>query len=169
MSTIQVGILPCDLQSSLILRLPDESATQWLGQALGQSVSAGLTVLLSGDLGAGKTSLVRALLQGLGHQGAVKSPTYSLLESYVLDAGIFHHFDLYRFESPEEFLEAGLDECFGQDAVCLVEWPDKAGMYLPPADLTVALSHLNAGREACIGACSKRGAQCLDHLTSLMT
>lgn len=146
--------------------LADEGATQAFGAALGQAVLHGMNVRLVGDLGAGKTTLVRALLKSLGHAGPVKSPTYSLLESYALNAGLFHHFDFYRFESPEEFLEAGLDECFGQDAVCLVEWPEKAAGYLPPADLTVELIHQGTGRTANLIAGSERGEQCLIRLSN---
>lgn len=144
--------------------LADETATQSLGVALGHALSAGMTVYLDGDLGAGKTTLVRALLKSLGYTGSVKSPTYSLMESYVLENGSFHHFDFYRFESPEEFLEAGLDESFGQEAVCLVEWPEKAVGYLPPADLKVKLIHQKQGRLADLTAGSERGEQCLIRL-----
>lgn len=151
------------------LFLADEAATQSLGAALGQALLPGMNVRLVGELGAGKTTLVRALLKSLGYTGPVKSPSYSLLESYALSAGLFHHFDFYRFESPEEFLEAGLDEYFGQDAVCLVEWPEKAAAYLPPADLTLELIHQPQGRTARLIAGNKRGEQCLIGLRKMVS
>ncbi|MEY4591985.1 MAG: hypothetical protein RIR18_880 [Pseudomonadota bacterium] len=153
------------------LYLPDEAATQALGAALAKALelsradpASGLRVFLEGDLGAGKTSLVRALLYANGHVGPVKSPTYSLIETYDLDGRIFHHFDFYRFESADEFLEAGLEEYFQDGATCLVEWPDKAGQFLPKADLVLELSHEPVGRKASIRAISERGQACLDFL-----
>jgi tRNA threonylcarbamoyladenosine biosynthesis protein TsaE len=144
------------------LGLPDESATQHLGAWLAKALSAssvpnGLVVYLQGDLGAGKTTLVRALLHSSGHTGPVKSPTYALLESYQVNTLVFHHFDFYRFESEEEFLEAGLDEYFGGEGICLIEWPDKAGKFLPKADVVVWLIHQGDARIARVVANSPKG------------
>jgi tRNA threonylcarbamoyladenosine biosynthesis protein TsaE len=94
-------------------------------------LAPGVVVWLDGDLGAGKTTLVRALLRACGHTGPVKSPTYTLVEIYVISRIYWYHFDFYRFNFPEEFLDAGLGEYFRDDAVCLVEWPEKAVGYLP--------------------------------------
>jgi tRNA threonylcarbamoyl adenosine modification protein YjeE len=96
--------------------LPDEAATQRLGQSLAPALQPGMVIFLEGDLGAGKTTLVRALIRALGHPGPVKSPTYSLVEVYVISSLYLYHFDFYRFESPEEFLDAGLDEYFNDNA-----------------------------------------------------
>lgn len=141
--------------------LPDESATLALGAALGAALVPGLVITLEGDLGAGKTTLVRGLLRGLGYENKVKSPTYTLVEAYSAAGLDLYHFDFYRFNEPEEFLEAGLDEYFQGQGVCLVEWPDKAGAYLPPPDLRLCLALAGAGRSATLQPTSERGAACL--------
>jgi len=153
-----------------------------LGAALAGILTPGLKIYLHGDLGAGKTTLVRGLLRTLGHSGPVKSPTYSLVELYVISGYIVYHFDFYRFNRPEEWLEAGLDEPFNQDTICLVEWPEKAAKLLPPADLEVFIdvtdvTDVTAGagadqpkidsgelRQVAIQANSERGRQCLSGL-----
>ena len=124
----------------------------------------GLVIYLEGDLGAGKTTLSRALIRALGHTGPVKSPTYSLVEVYVISSLYLYHFDFYRFGSPEEFVDAGLGEYFRKDSVCLVEWPEKAAGYVPPADLRLAIGHESAGRRFRPLACSEEGQQCLTSL-----
>jgi tRNA threonylcarbamoyladenosine biosynthesis protein TsaE len=160
-------------------RLEDEAATLAMGAALARVLTPGLTIYLIGDLGAGKTTLVRGLLRALGHAGPVKSPTYTLVELYVISGYIMYHFDFYRFNRPEEWLEAGLDEPFNQDSIRLVEWPGKAGKLLPPADLeaTIELAahadgnlhgnqHLDA-RRITFQANSERGKLCLSGLRFL--
>jgi len=147
--------------------LPDEAATVRLGAALARGLQPGLVVYLEGDLGAGKTTLVRALLRELGHGGPVKSPTYSLVEVYVVSSLYLYHFDFYRFDSPEEFNDAGLGDYFGGDAVCLVEWPEKACGCAPPADLRLRFVFADDGRvvEAC--SASEKGALCLRTLVRI--
>ena len=125
-----------------------------------------MVVWLDGDLGAGKTTLVRALLRALGHTGPVKSPTYTLVEVYVVSSLYLYHFDFYRFNEEEEFAEAGLGEYFNGDALCLVEWPAKAGAYLPPADLVLHLDFSATGRQLELRATSESGRQCLNQLRS---
>lgn len=144
--------------------LADTTATENLGAALATALFPGLVVYLEGDLGAGKTTLVRALLQKRGHSGSVKSPTYSLVEVYVVSRLYLYHFDFYRFLSPEEFEDAGLEEYFRDDAICLVEWPDKAAGYVPRADVRVRLEHDPAGRRCALWACSEEGLRCLTNL-----
>ncbi|GHU31301.1 bifunctional alanine racemase/tRNA (adenosine(37)-N6)-threonylcarbamoyltransferase complex ATPase subunit type 1 TsaE [Betaproteobacteria bacterium] len=150
--------------------LPDEAATTALGQYLAPLLTPGMVVWLNGDLGAGKTTLVRALLRTLGHIGPVKSPTYTLVEVYVVSRIYWYHFDFYRFSDPEEFLDAGLDEYFRNDAVCLVEWPDKAAGFVPPADLVLCLrfpaKDSFTGRVVELLAYSERGRQCLNILAN---
>jgi tRNA threonylcarbamoyladenosine biosynthesis protein TsaE len=149
------------------VNLPDEAATAALGAALAASLgkpAGGLVVTLEGDLGAGKTTLVRGLLRGLGFAGPVKSPTYNLVELYVVSGLDLYHFDFYRFNQPEDYLDAGLDEYFAGNAICLVEWPDKAAPYLPPADLRIRLEHAGGGRQASIAAASAEGRRCLTNL-----
>ena len=153
--------------TALSFALADEAATLALGAALAPLLMPGLAIFLEGDLGAGKTTLVRGLLRALGYQGKVRSPTYTLVELYAISGLNLYHFDFYRFEQPEEYLDAGLDEYFQGDGVCLVEWPDQAGAYLPSADLRIRLSVVGAGRGAEILAASPRGLACLKCLTNL--
>jgi tRNA threonylcarbamoyladenosine biosynthesis protein TsaE len=113
--------------------LHDEAATQALGSALARSLSPGLTIYLIGELGAGKTTLTRALLYAAGHTGRVKSPTYTLVEPYTILLGDgaqrLLHFDLYRMQDAEEFLDAGFREEFDGKTICIVEWPQKAAIF----------------------------------------
>ncbi|THF60607.1 tRNA (adenosine(37)-N6)-threonylcarbamoyltransferase complex ATPase subunit type 1 TsaE [Pseudothauera rhizosphaerae] len=131
-------------------------------------VEKGLVIWLQGDLGAGKTTLVRGLLRALGHTGSVKSPTYTLIEPYVVSRLDLYHFDFYRFTSAEEFLDAGLDEYFAGQGVCLVEWPDKAHPYLAPPDLEVALTVAGTGRQVELTARTEAGRTCLGKLTTVL-
>ncbi len=146
------------------LTLPDEAATLALGAALSRVLAPGLVIWLEGELGSGKTTLVRGVLRGLGYAGNVKSPTFTLVELYAISGLNLHHFDFYRFSQPEEYLDAGLDEYFQGGAVCLVEWPDKAGEYLAPADLRVALCVADHGRRADFTASTEAGQVCLSKL-----
>ena len=142
--------------------LPDEAATLQIGQEWSAALSAPLTVYLQGDLGAGKTTLVRGVLRGLGYTGSVKSPTYSIVESYPLPALTLHHFDLYRFSYPEEWEDAGLDELFADNSVCLIEWPQQGGEFVPPPDMTVALAHTDSGRICTFTAHTENGRKNLE-------
>ena len=149
--------------------LPDESATLALGAALARAVMPGLVIYLHGDLGAGKTALTRALLRATGHQGTVKSPTYTLSEPYrvQLDGEPVNviHYDLYRMSSPEEFLDAGFREDFDGKNICIVEWPEKGEPVLPAPDVRVLLSVSGAGRTVELQALSPQGLLCLDRLS----
>ena len=129
--------------------------------ALGNVIVRGLVITLEGDLGAGKTTLVRGLLRGLGYRDKVKSPTYTLVEEHAVAGLDLFHFDFYRFTRAEEYLDAGLDEYCAGDAVCLVEWPRNAAPYLPPADINIALAVDGTGRSALVSAMSDKGEQCL--------
>ncbi len=121
-----------------VIGLPDLSAVDRLGAAIAGRLTAGDAVLLRGDLGAGKTTLARAILTALGHQGETPSPTFTLLQSYDLTLPIAH-LDLYRLKRPEEIEELGLDDALSEGAA-LIEWPEQADGYLPSDALTVALS-----------------------------
>jgi tRNA threonylcarbamoyladenosine biosynthesis protein TsaE len=148
--------------------LHDEEATQALGAALARVLKPGLTIYLHGELGAGKTSLTRALLHATGYQGRVKSPTYTLLEPYVIQlagqAIELMHFDLYRMNHPDEFIEAGFREFFSADRICVAEWPERADNLLPNADLDIYISVAAQGRGVELRANSVQGASCLDQL-----
>ncbi|MDP2792903.1 MAG: tRNA (adenosine(37)-N6)-threonylcarbamoyltransferase complex ATPase subunit type 1 TsaE [Sulfurisoma sp.] len=153
----------------LTLELSDEAATLALGAALAQAVAPGLVIWLEGDLGAGKTTLVRGLLRALGDTGPVKSPTYTLVEVHPVSGLDLYHFDFYRFSRPEEYLDAGLDEYFDEQGVCVVEWPDRAAPYLPAADVAFVLEHVGAGRRVAVAAHGTRGEQCLARLKNSLT
>ena len=144
--------------------LPDPAATDTLGAALATAVQPGLVITLEGDLGAGKTSLVRALLRAMGHTGPVKSPTYALVELYKFSSLCLYHFDFYRFNSPDEFLDAGFEEYFRDDAICCVEWPGNAEGALPAADIVIRFAIKSGVRDIFLQAQSARGEACLSRL-----
>ena len=144
--------------------LADEAATMALGGALAGNVALlpGAVIYLSGDLGAGKTTLTRGLLRALGFTGRVKSPTYTLVELYVISKLNLYHFDFYRFSDPEEWQEAGFRDLFNPQNMCLVEWPEKAQDLLPLPDLNITLSPtLEASRIATLTTHTPRGQQLL--------
>jgi tRNA threonylcarbamoyladenosine biosynthesis protein TsaE len=142
-------------------RLPDTASTEAVGARLAAGVRGGMVITLSGELGAGKTTLVRGLLHALGVEGRVKSPTFALVEVYELSNLYCYHFDFYRMENPAEMDGAGFRECFRDDALCLVEWPERAGPALPPADVEVLLAYEDAGRRIRLTARTPAGAACL--------
>lgn len=148
--------------------LHDEAATAAFGASLARVLVPGLAIYLHGDLGAGKTALTRAMLHAAGHAGHVKSPTYTLAETYPIrisgEAVELVHFDLYRLSSPEEFLDAGFREHFGNHSICVVEWPEKAEKVLPQADIEIFLGIKNTGRDIELRALSQLGIECLDRL-----
>ncbi len=148
--------------------LGDEAATLACGERFAKIVQSGLVVYLHGDLGAGKTTFVRGVLHGLGYVGKVKSPTYTLVESYPISINkvfnyTFYHFDLYRFIDEDEWEAAGFRDYFNPQSVCMIEWPEKAEHVLPIPDVHVRLSPLNTGRQIQFSAASPLGVQCLTH------
>ena len=128
------------------LHIANDAAMLALGATLARRFSTGGLITLHGDLGAGKTTLVRGLLRELGHTGVVKSPTYTIVEPYALASGEVFHFDLYRLADAEELEYMGIRDYLRPDALCLVEWPEKAGGTLPTADLQVFIYHAGASR-----------------------
>lgn len=142
----------------------DAAAMESLGAALARVISGGLTVHLRGELGAGKTTLVRGLLHGFGHEGSVRSPTYTLVEPYELAARRIFHLDLYRLGDPEELEWLGLRDLLDADAVVLVEWPQRGEGVLPAADLVVAIEYFGSGRQVSLFAHSPVGERVLRQL-----
>jgi tRNA threonylcarbamoyladenosine biosynthesis protein TsaE len=137
------------------VRLPDEAATLRLGAALAEGIGPGRVLHLSGELGTGKTTLVRGLLRELGHTGRVKSPTYTLVELYVVSRLNLYHFDFYRFKDRSEWRDSGFREYFNPQSACVVEWPERAE--LAPPDLSVRLAIEDGGRRAWLAAASPAG------------
>jgi len=117
-----------------------------LGGKIADQFPEGGIVLLNGDLGAGKTTLVRGLLRHLGFEGIVKSPTYTLVEPYQVAGRLIYHFDLYRLGDPEELEYIGGRDYWNNNALCLIEWPEKARSYLPEADLNLTITHQGTAR-----------------------
>jgi tRNA threonylcarbamoyladenosine biosynthesis protein TsaE len=134
------------------INLPDAAATAALGEALAPGAAPGRVLHLRGDLGAGKTTLVRGLLRALGYSGRVKSPTYTWVEPYRVSSLHFYHFDFYRFKDRSEWLSSGLREYFNPQALCVVEWPEKAGDLLNPPDVEVVLQFAGEARKASVEA-----------------
>ena len=140
----------------------DQAATEAFGQKMGRQLSGkGMVIYLQGCLGAGKTTLVRGILQGLGYKGAVKSPTYTLVEPYELADTLIYHFDLYRLNDVEELEYIGVRDYFQSTTLCLVEWPEKAAGLLPQPDIGIQLSiknlHEKVGRCLTMTAISSQG------------
>ena len=120
-------------------QLLDESQLEQLAQHLGKLVKAPMVIYFDGDLGAGKTTFCRALIRQRGHQGPVKSPTYTLVEPYFGPDLQLYHFDLYRLVEAQELEYLGIDDYFGDQSIALIEWPSRGVGYLPAADLHINL------------------------------
>jgi len=154
------------------IHLTDPAATERAGAALAGALAGGMVIALHGDLGTGKTTLVRGVLRALGWSGPVKSPTYTLVEYYAISSLYLYHFDFYRFADPSEWETAGLAECFRDDAVCLVEWPERVAGLLPPADVDITLVHPasgESGRNLILSASTKAGERCLHAIAAALT
>lgn len=138
---------------NITLETPED--TEALGAALWQALPAKCLLFLYGELGAGKTTLVRGLLRAAGHQGAVKSPTYTLVEEYEVNGRRLFHFDLYRLKDPEELEWMGMEDYLNQEALCCIEWPQMGEGFLPMADLEVRLNYFQQQRAAEINMLAK--------------
>lgn len=129
------------------LHLATDRDMEALGARMAAALEPGAVIHLRGPLGAGKTTLVRGLLRALGHSGPVKSPTYTLVESYRAGGMVLHHFDLYRLTDAEELEFIGLRDYLGGGAVCVVEWPERGEGVLPAADLEIGIAYAGSARE----------------------
>jgi tRNA threonylcarbamoyladenosine biosynthesis protein TsaE len=145
-------------------QLEDPEATARLGARFASCIKPGMRLYFRGELGSGKSTLIRGLLVALGVTGRIKSPTYTLVELYVVSRLNLYHFDLYRFMNEREFSDAGLADYFEGEGVCLVEWPERAGGALPRPDLEFTLAYAGSGRAISVHAHGKPGEQCLERL-----
>ena len=152
------------MANDITLILDNEAATLACGDKFSRIVACGLVVYLHGDLGAGKTTFVRGVLHGLGHAGKVKSPTYTLVEPYIVFNYNIYHFDLYRFIDEEEWDAAGFRDYFNAQSICMIEWPEKAAHVLPEPDIHVHLSHFQNARKIQFSAGSSIGNKCIEGL-----
>ena len=151
-------------EASVRFELPDEQAMVRFGGSIAGLIRAPLIISLQGDLGAGKTTLSRGILQGLGHSGAVKSPTYTLVEPYKLALGVVYHFDLYRLVDAEELEYMGFADYLADGQLCLIEWPERGQGFLPTADIAIEIRQLGDGRCVTLCANSALGEQLIIQL-----
>ncbi|WKV84492.1 tRNA (adenosine(37)-N6)-threonylcarbamoyltransferase complex ATPase subunit type 1 TsaE [Pseudomonas sp. B24_DOA] len=143
--------------SEVTLYLADEQAMSDFGARIARVTQGHGLIFLEGNLGMGKTTLSRGIIRGLGHVGAVKSPTFTLVEPYEIGDVRAFHFDLYRLVDPEELEFLGIRDYFEDDALCLIEWPDKGAGFLPKPDLTITIGPQDSGRSLKILAQGSRG------------
>ncbi|OOF53825.1 tRNA (adenosine(37)-N6)-threonylcarbamoyltransferase complex ATPase subunit type 1 TsaE [Rodentibacter genomosp. 2] len=149
--------------------IPDESTMLRFGKKLAETIlkchtERAVILYFNGDLGAGKTTLTRGIVQGLGFQGNVKSPTYTLVEEYNIAGKMIYHFDLYRLADPEELEFMGIRDYFAKDSICLIEWAEKGDGILPPADLLVNIDYYDDARNITLIAQNALGGQIIQQL-----
>lgn len=144
------------------LFLPDSDAMEAFGARLAACTAGGEAIYLHGDLGAGKTTLVRGFMRALGHRGAVKSPTYTLVEPYELDGRRAYHFDLYRLGEPEELEYMGIRDYLDGESVLLVEWPQRGAGIMPVADLDIMIDYSEGGRTLSLSSQTPKGQSLLE-------
>jgi tRNA threonylcarbamoyladenosine biosynthesis protein TsaE len=149
----------------LIRRIASVEAMEALGAALAAGLRAGMLIFFHGDLGSGKTTLIRGMLRGLGHTDAVKSPTYTLVELYRLDGWEIFHFDLYRLNQPEELEFLGIRDYLHGQGVCLVEWAERGAGLLPRPDVDVFIKREDDTRTVQLLSQTENGAALLGGLT----
>lgn len=148
-----------------ILLLGEQAMVEF-GVRLGKLLPDSSLIFLEGDLGAGKTTLSRGILAAFGHQGVVKSPTYTLVEPYTLGERLIYHFDLYRLGDPEELEFIGIRDYLNQASCCLIEWPERGEGILPEPDLRVEINVVDDARRVAISAGTNKGQEILGELTA---
>ena len=148
--------------------LPTEEDTVHIGQYLAACCVADFVIVVNGELGAGKTTLIRSVLQSLGVTSSIKSPTYNLVEEYNVNNLIVYHFDLYRFNTAEEWLDLGFNEYLTQQALCFIEWGENAVQYLTAVDWEIQFTMINNLRHMQISAVSDKGFPCLKQLINIV-
>jgi len=148
--------------------LPNEDAQVVFGEQLGKASAGQGVIFMQGTLGMGKTTLTRGILMAYGHQGAVKSPTYTLVEPYETDVARVYHFDLYRLADAEELEYMGIRDYFDEKALCVIEWPDKGAGVLPTPDIELTLTKEGDGRAASLVAFTAKGAEILAQLRTML-
>ena len=144
--------------------LPTETDTDQIGSMLANGISDGMVIYLIGGLGAGKTRLAQAIIKGLGFSGHVKSPTYTLVETYRVCNRTVYHFDLYRLMDPMELEFMGIQDYFEEKHIILIEWPDKGQGMIGDADIAITLSYADPGRKLSLDAVTERGRELLSKL-----
>ena len=154
------------VSEKVIFELNGEEAMVAFGRRLAEASQGWGVFYLEGNLGAGKTTLSRGILRGFGHEGAVKSPTYTLVEPYEMGHQSVYHFDLYRLGDPEELDFLGVREYFGPHSLCLVEWPVRGKGFLPPADITIRISYRPDSRVVEVESASKHGQTICHNLSN---
>ena len=147
------------------VKIENEAAMMLFGAALAGCITGQTSVHIAGPLGAGKTTLCRGIIRAMGHAGAVKSPTFTLVEPYEIQGRHIFHFDLYRLNDPRELEYIGVDEYFDAQSCCLIEWPERAAGQLPPHDLDIQIALLEQQREVYISANSQYGERICQQLT----
>ena len=140
-----------------------------MGAALAPALGGGMIVTLSGELGAGKTTLVRGMLRSLGWTGPVKSPSYALVEHYLFSTLYFYHFDFYRFDDPDEWNTTGFAEYFRPDSIAVIEWPERVAARLPWVDVAARLELAEPGRTLDLRAVTVSGEACIAQFAALIT
>lgn len=150
---------------SITMTVSHEKAMLAFGAKLAIACEQAAIIFLSGPLGAGKTTFTRGFLRGLGYQGHVKSPTYTIVESYPFTDRDVYHFDLYRIKDPEELLFIGIQDYFTDRAICLIEWPEQASALLPQADLTCYIKLDGSERHIELQSYSTKGQDILRRLS----
>ncbi len=150
----------------ITLEIPDAQQQEALGGMMSADAPAAFIIYLEGELGAGKTTLVRGFLRGLGYRGNVKSPTFTLLEPYELGDRAIYHLDLYRLADPGELEYLGLRDLLATDATLLIEWPEQGRGMLPDADIVVSIGYRDEGRSLGFRSCSTAGERLLGSLSA---